>query len=88
MYHRYDTPPTARQIQILGAIQAAIVATGSPPSLRELCRAIGNRPSKGGLESQLAALEVRRLIVREDGVERGIRVTRRGLDALPREVPP
>jgi SOS-response transcriptional repressor LexA len=74
--HRYDLP-TARQLQALGLIAAALRHEGRPPTLRELGRAMGIK-STNAMSQNLQGLERRGLLEQDFATARGLRITDAG----------
>jgi repressor LexA len=64
---------TARQEEILRCIRTAITEQGDAPTVSEIARQVGMRPSS--VHYQLGELEAKAAIVREPGRPRGIRLT-------------
>lgn len=58
------TPPTVRQLQVLGVIAANLRTRGFPPTIAELCAALKVR-STNGVADHLRALQRKGLIERE-----------------------
>jgi len=65
---------TARQGEILAFIQERVAASGMPPTLAEIARAIGVK-SSNGIRDHLAALARKGVIERIPSASRGIRLT-------------
>ena len=65
--------PTARQLDVLTAIQKATAANGFCPSIAEIAKATAM--SASSVRKKLAALERLGLITREVGVYRSIQVS-------------
>lgn len=61
------------QQQVLDAIRTHIVEKGYPPSVRDVCDAVGLQSSSTG-HHHLKALQRKGLIVRDPDVPRGLRV--------------
>ncbi|MDC4233064.1 transcriptional repressor LexA [Actinomyces sp. B33] len=72
-----DDQPTQRQIEVLAAIQTGIRDHGFPPSVREICTAVG-LASPSTVQHHLDALESRGLIQRHDSRARTLDVTDAG----------
>ncbi len=76
---RYDMPARAAlpatepQLRVLVAIEQHLESRGYPPTVRDLCDALGVS-STNGMVSHLEALARKGYIEREAGVSRGIRV--------------
>jgi len=68
-----DTPPTARQAEVLRAIAAHQEENGRPPTIRELMTALGIK-STNGLVCHLRPLARRGLIEYGSNTSRGIRL--------------
>lgn len=65
------SPPTARQRDILIFIREQIDQTGYPPTIREICTAMGIK-STNGVNDHLKALERKGLLSRETGKSRAM----------------
>ncbi len=75
--------PTARQLQVLSAIEDSVRRRGYPPSHRELCAELGlSRTSLNAIQELLHRLEGKGLLQRDAGVSRGMRITDAGHLAL------
>lgn len=68
-------PATARQEEVLGAIEQHTAQHGYPPTLREIGLRVGIR-STNGVEEHLRALERKGWLTREAGKARALKVTR------------
>lgn len=64
---------TPRQAEILSYIREHITAKGYPPTVREIGRRFGIKTTNG-VTCHLKALEKKKLIVREVGKSRAIKV--------------
>lgn len=73
--------PTTRQMLVLRFIHEHMVLHGVPPTLREVGAALGIR-STNGVAEHLRSIERRGLLVRQDRISRGCRVTVEGLAIL------
>lgn len=69
--------PTLRQIAVLRAVRSLSARHGYPPSIADLCRALGIR-STNGVSDHLKALERKGCITRTPVVARSIVITRSG----------
>lgn len=67
---------TERQHDVLRAIRTATKSHGYPPSLRELCGALGLK-NVNAIKWHLIALERKGYIERDRGISRGIRLVER-----------
>lgn len=75
--------PTSRQLLVLKAINASINKHGYPPTLREICEAIGIR-STNGVNDHLHALERKGYVLMpEDSKCRTMKITPAGRALLP-----
>lgn len=72
-----DSPPTARQREVLRAIVALEGLHRYPPTVRDLCARLGIA-STNGVQDHLALLERRGLITRDEMVARSLRLTAKG----------
>lgn len=70
-------PLSPKQTECLKVVTDHIDREGYPPSLREICAAMGIRSTNGAAE-HLAALERKGWIERVGGKSRGVRVISRG----------
>jgi SOS-response transcriptional repressor LexA len=70
-------PPTARQTQVLRIIAARTLASGYPPSLRELCDLVGIA-STNGVSDHCTALERKGMLTVTPRVSRGMVLTPAG----------
>lgn len=71
---------TTRQLEVLRLIADA-VATGLPPTVRELGGMLGHITTNG-VHDHLRALERKGLLQRTPGLARGLRITGAGREAL------
>lgn len=74
MANKSKMTPSAKQQEILDFIEVSIREKGYPPSIREMCKAVGLN-SSSTVFSHLAALERKGYIERDDSKTRGIRLT-------------
>jgi repressor LexA len=84
---RYDRrmtsirPPTQRQREIILAILQSVETIGVPPTLRELCAALG-LTSVNTVEEHMQRLVTKGLIRRMSGMARAVVVTEAGKAAI------
>jgi SOS-response transcriptional repressor LexA len=76
--------PTPRQQQVLDFVRAHLDEFHSPPTVREIGRALGG-VSTNAVDDLLLALECKGFIERRGGRARGIVLRSAGLDAAPTE---
>ncbi len=74
MANKSKLTPSPKQQEILDFIEDSIKEKGYPPSIREMCKAVGLN-SSSTVFSHLAALEKKGYIERDDSKTRGIRLT-------------
>jgi repressor LexA len=72
-----DRPPTALQAKVLRLIAASIRELGWPPTLREICVAMG-LASTNGAKDHICALERKGLVTQAPLIARGLALTERG----------
>ncbi len=77
---RSALPITARQFEVLVAVEQYVDARGYPPTVRELCEAL-DVSSTNGMVTHLEALERKGYLAREAGTARGMRVLVASKDA-------
>src|SRR5690606_9446414 len=82
LQHRFMTPLTARQQQILDLIRQTIEKTGIPPTRAEIAGALGFR-SANAAEDHLKALAKKGAIELTANTSRGIRLTTAALPTPP-----
>ncbi len=73
MRPRSALPATARQLAVLAAIERFRDSRGYPPTVRDLCEALGVS-STNGMVTHLDALARKGYLARDAGTPRGLRV--------------
>jgi len=76
--------PTKRQKQILEFIYNSIETNGFPPSLQEFNAKFGFKSNQAIID-HLSALEKQKLIKREEGSARGLKILPLGYDAISKD---
>lgn len=77
--------PNEEQMEVLAYVRRQIQNRGTPPTVMEICRALGIADEER-CEDLLDALECGGFITQDLSVKRGIALTRRGSVALTGEV--